>query len=116
MISRPEIASVRESQYNCCLENQFEPHDLCDWNHERRVEARVQALLETVDKSPHERVRPRDLQKLIDSLELSKVCGIDGVPNECLRHLPRGPLVHFTHLVTAFGSRIFQVLGRKQKL
>jgi hypothetical protein len=29
-----------------CLENQFIPHDLCDENHERRVEAGVQALLE----------------------------------------------------------------------
>jgi hypothetical protein len=25
-----------------CLENQFTPHDLCDENHERRVETRVQ--------------------------------------------------------------------------
>jgi hypothetical protein len=44
-----------------CLENQFAPYDLCDYNHERRVEARVQALLETVDNSPPERVRPCDL-------------------------------------------------------
>jgi hypothetical protein len=29
-----------------CSENQFTPHDLCDENYERRVEARVQALLE----------------------------------------------------------------------
>jgi hypothetical protein len=35
-----------------CLEIQFTPHDLCDDNHERRVEARVQALLETVDNNP----------------------------------------------------------------
>jgi hypothetical protein len=26
------------------------------------------------------------------------VSGIDGIPNECLRHLPRRPLVHLTHL------------------
>jgi hypothetical protein len=32
-----------------CLENQFTPHDLCEVNHERRVEARVQALLEAAD-------------------------------------------------------------------
>jgi hypothetical protein len=32
-----------------CLENQFTSHDLCDENHERRVEARVQALLEAAD-------------------------------------------------------------------
>jgi hypothetical protein len=30
------------------LENQFTPHDLCDENHELRVEAGVQALLEAV--------------------------------------------------------------------
>jgi hypothetical protein len=34
------------------LENQFTRHDLCDDNHERQVEARVQALLETVDNNP----------------------------------------------------------------
>jgi hypothetical protein len=39
-----------------CLENLFALHDLCDYNHERRVEARVQALLETVDNSPPKRV------------------------------------------------------------
>jgi hypothetical protein len=36
-----------------CLENQFTPHDLCDENHERRVEARAQALLEAADNNPH---------------------------------------------------------------
>jgi hypothetical protein len=30
---------------------------------------------------------------------VSKVCGIGGVPNECLRHLPRRPLAHLTHLL-----------------
>jgi hypothetical protein len=34
------------------LEIQFKPHDLCGENHKRRMEARVQALLETVGKSP----------------------------------------------------------------
>jgi hypothetical protein len=62
------------------------------------VEARVQALLESVDNSPPERVRPCDLQKLANTLKLRKACGIDGIPNECLRHLPRRPLVHLTHL------------------
>jgi hypothetical protein len=38
------------------------------------------------------------LKKLIKSLKLKKACGIDGIPNECLRHLPRRPLVHLTHL------------------
>jgi hypothetical protein len=36
-----------------CLENQFTPHDLCDDNHERQVEAKVQALLETADSNTH---------------------------------------------------------------
>jgi hypothetical protein len=34
-----------------CLEIKFTPHDLCNENHEERVEARVQALLETVDSN-----------------------------------------------------------------
>jgi hypothetical protein len=35
-----------------CLKNQFTHHDVCDDNHERRVEDRVQALLEAVDNKP----------------------------------------------------------------
>jgi hypothetical protein len=80
-----------------CLENQFTHHDLCDENHEWQVEARVQALLEAGDKLP-ERIRPYDLQKLINSLKLIKAWGIDGISNECLRHLPRKTLVYLTHL------------------
>jgi hypothetical protein len=53
------------------------------------VEARIQALLEDVDNRLPQRIRPCDLQKLINSLKLRKACGIDGIPNECLRHLPR---------------------------
>jgi hypothetical protein len=82
-----------------CLENQFAPHDLCDYNHERRVEGTVQALLETVDNIPPERVRPCDSQNLINSLKLRKACGIDGTLNECLRHLPRRSFVYLTHLI-----------------
>jgi hypothetical protein len=51
-----------------CLENQFTPHDLCDKNHEWRVKARVQALLEAVDNNSPERIRPCGLQRLINSL------------------------------------------------
>jgi hypothetical protein len=72
-----------------CLENQFTLHDLCDENHERWVEARVQNLLKAVDNKPPERIRPRDLEKLISSLKLRKSCANDGIPNECLRYLPR---------------------------
>jgi hypothetical protein len=35
-----------------CLENLFSSHKVCDTDHERRVEARVQALLNTVDELP----------------------------------------------------------------
>jgi hypothetical protein len=52
-----------------CLENQFTPHDLCDENHERRVEARAQALLEAVDSDPLIRIRSCDLQKFLNSLK-----------------------------------------------
>jgi hypothetical protein len=63
------------------------------------VEARVQALLEAEDNDPPVKIRPRDLLKIMSSLKLRKACGIDGVPNECLRHLPRRPLLHLTHLI-----------------
>jgi hypothetical protein len=52
-----------------CLEHQFTPHDLREENHERRMEARVQARLETADSDPPERIRPCDLQKLLNSLK-----------------------------------------------
>jgi hypothetical protein len=81
-----------------CLENQFTHHDLCDERHERRVENKVQDILETEDTAPSEKVRPCDVEKFIKTLKLKKACGIDSIPNECLRHLPRRPLVHLTHL------------------
>jgi hypothetical protein len=77
-----------------CLENQFTPNDLFDENHEWRVEAIGQDL----PKQPPERIRRCDVQKFINTLKLRKACGIDGIPNECLRHLPRRPLVHLTQL------------------
>jgi hypothetical protein len=77
----------------------FSSRHLCDDNQERRVEARVQALSETVDNNPSHSIRPRNIQKLIKSLKLRKACGIDGIPNECLRHDPRRPLIHLTHLL-----------------
>jgi hypothetical protein len=45
-----------------CLENQFTPNDLCKENHEQQEEARVQALPESVDNSPTEKVGPCDIQ------------------------------------------------------
>jgi hypothetical protein len=35
-----------------CIENHFTPHDLSDENNERRVEARVLALLEAAANAP----------------------------------------------------------------
>jgi hypothetical protein len=73
-----------------CLENQFKPHDVCEENHERRVEAGVRALFEAVETDP-EKVGPCNVQKLINSLKLRKACGNDDVTNECLTYLPRRP-------------------------
>jgi hypothetical protein len=81
-----------------CLENQFTLHDLCDENHKRQVQATVRTLLEAIENISPERIGPCDLQKLVNSLKLRKACGIDGIPNECLRQLPRRPFVHLTHL------------------
>jgi hypothetical protein len=68
------------------LQNLFTPHKVCDTDHDRRVEARFQALLTTVeDPLPPAPVkfRPCDVSKEIRSLKLGKACGIDGIPNEC---------------------------------
>jgi hypothetical protein len=54
------------------LEKQFTLHDLCDVDRERWVEARVQALLESIGYSPPNRVRPCDIPKLITFLKLVK--------------------------------------------
>jgi hypothetical protein len=81
-----------------CLEKQLPPHDFCDKNHKRRPETRVQAFLEAVDDTPVEKVRPYDIQKLMKTLKLEKARGLDGIPNECLRHLPRRPLVYLAYL------------------
>jgi hypothetical protein len=82
-----------------CLENRFIQHVLCEENHERQVEITVQDTLETEDTDPPEKIKPCDLKKLIETLKLKKACGIDGILNDCLRHLPRRPLIHLTHLL-----------------
>jgi hypothetical protein len=76
------------------------------------VKVYVQTLLEAEDNTSIERASPCDVQEAIHTVKLRRDCGHDGVLNECLRHLPRRPLVHLT---VAFGSHIFQPLGRKQK-
>jgi hypothetical protein len=44
----PLITVLQEIVIAYCLENQFTYQDLCDKNHERQVETRVQALLVVV--------------------------------------------------------------------
>jgi hypothetical protein len=70
------------------------------------VEAGVQALFKAAHNDPPEKIRPCDLLKLIPSLKLRKASGIDGIPNECLRHLPRRPLVHLTNLINHMHSAL----------
>jgi hypothetical protein len=48
-----------------CLENQTTARDMYHENHERWVEARVQALLESANNEPPEKIRPCGLLKLI---------------------------------------------------
>jgi hypothetical protein len=36
--------------------------------------------------------------EVANSLKLRKVCGLDNIPNECPRYLPKRPLVYLTHL------------------
>jgi hypothetical protein len=71
-----------------CLENKFTPHDLCDKNHKRWVQATVQELLDAADDTPLEKERSFDMQELIKPLKLRKAYRIDCIPKECLRHLP----------------------------
>jgi hypothetical protein len=86
------------------LEKQFTSHDLCEDNQETLL-----ALLEDVDKKPSGEIRPRDPVKLIQLLKLRKACGIDGIPNECLKHLPRRPLEYLRTLI------IFHIFPKERK-
>jgi hypothetical protein len=99
-----------------CFENQFTFREVCDGNHEGWVETKVQALATSVVGFPLGKVRPCDKHKLVNLFQLRKACGLDGIPDECLRHLQRRPLVHLTHIyyITAFSCPIFQSPGRKQ--
>jgi hypothetical protein len=62
------------------------------------VETTVQTLPASVDGRQLGKVRPCDIYKLANSLKLRKDCGLDGIPNKCLRQLPRRSLVHMTQL------------------
>jgi hypothetical protein len=94
-----------------CLGNQFISHDLCDENHEGRVETRVQALLASVDNTTFGKVRPCDIhwnwERLLDLMEFQ---------TNALRIFQGHWYVWHIYLITATGCPIIQSLGRKQKL
>jgi hypothetical protein len=52
-----------------CLEKQFTPNELCEENHEERVEAKIQALHESVDDKAPNSIKPSDVLKLIKLLK-----------------------------------------------
>jgi hypothetical protein len=58
----------------------------------------LQLPYKSVDDNVPNQIEPSDVSKLIKLLRKEKACRIDGIPNECLRHLPRRPLVHLTRL------------------
>jgi hypothetical protein len=76
------------------LQNQFRAHGLCDCDHRRQVKAQVETLPATVGEDFPVNFRPCEVSKETQSLKLGKACSFDGIPNECLRHLPRRPLGH----------------------
>jgi hypothetical protein len=81
------------------------------------VEAKIETLLETEDNTTLERIRPCDVQNSRKSLKIRKICGIAGITNECLRHLPRIPLVHQTHLFNhCFRLLYFPTSSKEEKL
>jgi hypothetical protein len=53
-----------------CLEKQFTPNKLCDENHERQVEARVEALLEAEDNDPPRKSKTMRLTEINKFLEI----------------------------------------------
>jgi hypothetical protein len=91
------------------LETQFTSHDLCDENHERQVETTVQALLASVNNTPLVKVRLCETHKLANTLKVTKACGLEGIPKECLRYLHedhRYSYIRHIYLLTAFGCLI----------
>jgi hypothetical protein len=50
-------------------------------------------------RQPLGKIRLCNIQKLVKTLKQRKACGLNGIPDERLSHLPRRPLVHLTHLL-----------------
>jgi recombination DNA repair RAD52 pathway protein len=95
------------------LETLFTSHNQWDENNERQVETRVAS----VDDTAMRKIGHCDIHKLRNTLKLRKACGLDGIPNKFLRHLPRRVWdIWYIYLITVFGCPTFQNLGRKQKL
>jgi hypothetical protein len=62
------------------------------------VEVKAEVLLATVDEETPVNFRSYDVSKEIQSLKLGKTSGLDLIPKQFLRYLPRRPLVHLKHL------------------
>jgi hypothetical protein len=61
------------------LQNQFTPHDICDYGHKQQVEASGHALLATVDEDTPVKFQSCDISKEIQSLKLGNACGFDNI-------------------------------------
>jgi hypothetical protein len=61
------------------------------------MEAQVEAHLATTDDNSVN-FQPCDISKETQSSNSGKAYGFDGIPNKCLRHLPRRTLAHLIHL------------------
>jgi hypothetical protein len=78
---------------------------------------RIQALLASVDDTPLGGVKPCYILKLAKSLKLRNACGLDGIPNECLTHIPRKSLVYLIYLFNyCLRLSCFQKPWKKEKI
>jgi hypothetical protein len=74
------IHSIKANITAACLENQFRAYDLCCEYDHRHVEARVEALLASVDEDILINFRPCDISKEIQSLNLERPAGFNSSP------------------------------------
>jgi hypothetical protein len=81
------------------LENQSRAHDVSNLPQKTCGGSSREALLATVDEDICANFRPCDVSEEIQFLKFGKARGFDGVPKECLRHLPRRSLVHLKHFI-----------------
>jgi hypothetical protein len=89
------ISLKQESQRDCELLRK-PVHMLCMTSVPKTI--RVQALLKSVADIPLQKVTSSNIQILINTLKLKKACGLEGIKNERLRHVPRRSLSHVIHL------------------